>query len=421
MAAYLGEAGWRVDVYEKRPDPRASGAAGGRSINLALSTRGIEALDRVGLAETVLADAVQMRGRLMHSVSGDLTFQQYGTEADQVINSVSRGGLNRMLVEAADRFPNVRFHFDTPCIGIDLASGTAEFAAPDGSRRMVDTDLVIGADGAFSAVRRSMQRHTGFDYSQSYLTHGYKELQIPPAEGGGFRMEPNALHIWPRGGLMMIALPNADGSYTCTLFAPMTGQGSFEALESEDGVLAFFERQFPDAVPLMPGLLDDFRTNPVGSLVTVRCSPWNWTGKVVLIGDAAHAVVPFYGQGMNASFEDCLLLAECLRGEPDTGRAIGEFAAVRKADADALADLAIANFLEMRDRVASPAFLARKKLGRLLHRLFPRWFVPIYTMVTFTRIPYAEAVRRSGAQNRTLTIVAFAGAVALLAWALTRF
>ena len=416
MAAYLGEAGSRVDVFEKRPDPRSADAARGRSINLALSTRGIEALERVGLTEPVLAEAIRMRGRLIHAVSGEITFQQYGTEADQVINSVSRAGLNRALVEAADRFPGVSFHFGRPCVGVDLATGRPEFVEPDGSRTIVEADLVIGADGASSAIRRSIQRQPGFDFSQSYLTHGYKELEIPPSADGGFRMQRNALHIWPRGGLMMIALPNADGSYTCTLFAPMTGPGSFDELQSDDAVVEFFERQFPDAVPLMPTLIADFRTNPVGSLVTVRCAPWDWAGRIVLIGDAAHAVVPFYGQGMNASFEDCLLLADCLRREADVGQAIRKFSEARKADADALADLAIGNFLEMRDRVASPAFLARKKLGRWLHRLFPGWFIPIYTMVTFTRTPYAEAVRRSQSQNRIVTAIAVVVMAALLAW-----
>jgi kynurenine 3-monooxygenase len=415
MAAYLGNAGYRVRVFEKRPDPRTSGAAGGRSINLALSTRGIAALDRVGLAEPVLADAIRMRGRLMHSVSGGLTFQQYGTEDSQVINSVSRAGLNRALIEAADRFPGVSFHFDRSCVGIDTASGRPEFADGAGTRTTADADLVIGADGAFSAIRGTMQRQPGFDYSQSYLSHGYKELEIPPGSDGGFRMEPNALHIWPRGGMMLIALPNADGSYTCTLFAPMTGPGSFEELRSDDAVAELFERQFPDAVPQMPTLLEDFRTNPVGALVTVRCAPWHGAGKVVLIGDAAHAVVPFYGQGMNASFEDCLLLASCLQREPDIGSAIQTFSEGRKPDADALADLAIGNFLEMRDRVASPVFLARKKLGRWLHRLFPGWFVPIYTMVTFTLTPYAEAVRHSRTQNRVVTAISVVVATALVA------
>ncbi len=416
MACYLGRAGFRVRVFEKRPDPRAAGFAGGRSINLALSTRGIAALRGAGLAETALADAIPMRGRMMHAVSGELTFQPYGTEAHQVINSISREGLNVCLLEAAARLDGVELHFDARVIDVDFETPSITVEWGSDRRESIAADAIVGADGAFSTVRAGMQRRERFDYQQTYLTHGYKELTIPPADDGGFRMEKNALHIWPRGGLMMIALPNADGSYTCTLFWPFEGPNSFAAVQSADEIRAFFTTHFPDVLQHMPNLIDGYREHPIGSLVTVRCAPWNVDGRAVLIGDAAHAVVPFYGQGMNASFEDCALLSRSIARHPtDLAAAFSDFSRSRKADADALADLAVENFIEMRDRVASPAFLLRKKLGRALHRLLPRWFVPIYTMVTFTTIPYAQAVERRRRQNVTVAVVAGVLAVTVLA------
>ena len=336
MACYLGEAGHEVSVYERRPDPRAKGYIGGRSINLALSARGIKGLAGVGLAEKVLESALPMRGRMMHSRAGETAFQAYSKNKSDAINSISRGGLNLILLEAAAKHPNVSLHFDHRCLDVDLEAPAAVFEhevkEEDGSRSgdgegkkpriqivRVESDLVIGADGAFSAVRGKMQKQDRFDYSQSYLEHGYKELHIPPASSGGvahggamFAMAPHALHIWPRGGSMMIALPNPDGSFTCTLFWPFEGRHSFAALRTPEQVERFFNEEYPDAVPLMPTLVEDYMRNPTSSLVTVRCSPWQANGRVVLIGDAAHAIVPFFGQGMNAAFEDCLCLAECL-------------------------------------------------------------------------------------------------------------
>ncbi|MEN8144415.1 MAG: NAD(P)/FAD-dependent oxidoreductase [Gemmatimonadota bacterium] len=399
MAIYLARAGHEVRLYEKRPDPRGSSAEGGRSINLALSTRGIHALEQVSAARPVLAESVAMRGRMMHSQAGKLRFQPYDAREDKAIRSVSRAGLNRHLIETADAETGVECVFGQACTGVDAAAGRVSFRGADGQTSSAEADLIIGADGAFSAVRASFQRADRFDYDQSYLTHAYKELSIPPAEGGGFRLEKNALHIWPRGGFMMIALPNADGSYTCTLFAPFEGDNSFASITSDGDVREYFEAHFPDATPHMPTLIRDFRDNPTSSLMTVRCGPWHRAAHVCLIGDAAHAVVPFYGQGMNASFEDCYLLSEALREHaPDVAAALAAFYSGRKEHADALADLAIQNFIEMRDSVASPMFLAGKGLERTLHRTFPGWFVPLYSMVTFSRIPYADAVRRSHVQ-----------------------
>jgi kynurenine 3-monooxygenase len=276
--------------------------------------------------------------------------------------------------------------------------------SPDGEqRRVYAADTIIGADGAFSAIRTQMQKRERFDYSQSYLAHGYKELYIPPKPGGGFQMEPNALHIWPRGGFMMIALPNQDGSFTCTLFWPFEGPNSFANLRQPEDVLRFFQETYPDAVPLMPTLAHDFFANPTGSLVSIRCSPWHIRDRMVLLGDAAHAIVPFYGQGANAAFEDCVQLADCLRkSERNWEKAFASFEQSRKPNADAIADLALANFIEMRDRVSSPLFRFKKKVEKLLHALFPHSFIPLYTMVSFTTIPYADAVEKAARQDTAL-------------------
>ncbi|MFQ5889606.1 MAG: FAD-dependent oxidoreductase [Gemmatimonadota bacterium] len=420
MACYLGRAGHTAEIFEARPDPRPRGFTGGRSINLALSTRGVRALREVGLAKRILADSVPMRGRMIHSLNGRLTFQPYGTAAEHVIHSVSRAGLNLTLLEAASGYPNISLSFGWRCVGVDPSSPAVHLRrATTGHQRTVEGDLIIGADGAFSAVRGQMQRLDRFDYSQDYLTHGYKELTIPPGPDGSFLMEREALHIWPRGGFMLIALPNADGSYTCTLFLPFVGANSFAEIDAGEGVKRFFERHFPDVLPLVPTLEEDYRRNPVGSLVTVRCAPWTCGGKVVLLGDAAHAVVPFYGQGMNASFEDCSVLSEALeRCAPDWAAAVEEYYEQRKPNTDALAELALGNFVEMRDRVASSRFLLAKRLGRALHTLLPNRFVPLYTMVTFTSMPYAEAVRRARRQVRTVAAAVVLAAVVTVAAAL---
>jgi kynurenine 3-monooxygenase len=436
VACYLADMGWQVAVYERRPDPRSKGYVGGRSINLALSARGIKGLAGVGkgeLAAAVLKDAIPMRGRMMHSRAGSTAFQAYSKNKDDAINSISRGGLNLILLEAAASRPNVSLHFDHRCLDVDLDAPAVVFEHEvgreeglEGKPRVqivrVESDLVIGADGAFSAVRGKMQKQDRFQYSQSYLEHGYKELHIPAKSGaapGGFAMEKNALHIWPRGGSMMIALPNPDGTFTCTLFWPFEGRHSFGALKTKERVERFFNEEYPDAVPLMPTLAEDYLRNPVSSLVTVRCRPWEHGGKVVLVGDAAHAIVPFFGQGMNCAFEDCLSLAERLRAHPsDTARALKEYEEDRKENADAIADMALANFIEMRDKVASRWFRLKKKMDHGLHALFPRAMMPLYEMVSFTTIPYAHAKRRAEERSRKMRLagwwaLAVAGAVVL--------
>jgi kynurenine 3-monooxygenase len=412
LAAYLGRRGYEVDLYERRADPREGNIVGGRSINLAISTRGIHALKQLGMADEALRHAIPMRGRMIHDKSGALHFSPYDVDPKNCINSIGRGALNAAVIEAAQRYPNVRVYFNHRCTDVDLDSATAHLetspvatgVSPANSENQIISahgDAVIGVDGAFSAVRQSMQMQiSGFEYDESYLAHGYKELTIPPAPDGSWRMEKNALHIWPRKSFMMIALPNPDGSFTCTLFWEFEGPRSFATTKTDDGVRRFFGEEFPDAVPLMPTLLEDFRQNPTGSLVTIRCSPWYYKDKVALVGDAAHAVVPFYGQGMNAAFEDCVVLDECFEKFPDNREhAFGEYFSRRKVNADALADLAIGNFIEMRDKTASKTFRAKKKLDHFLEAELPGIYLPLYTMVTFTRIPYAAAAKRARTQD----------------------
>src|SRR5438046_2593735 len=342
-----------------------------------------------------------MRGRMIHDKSGALHFTPYDVDPKNCINSIGRAALNTTVIEAAQHYPNVRVHFNHKCTDVHLESASAELETAEGTVT-ARGDAVIGVDGAFSAVRQSMQRKIGtFQYDESYLAHGYKELTIPPGPDGSWRMEKHALHIWPRKSFMMIALPNPDGSFTCTLFWEFEGQRSFATTKTDDDVRRFFDEEFPDAVSLMPGLLGDFRNNPTGSLVTIRCAPWFYRGNICLVGDAAHAVVPFYGQGMNAAFEDCVVLDKCLeecRGNRE--RAFAEYFSRRKENADALADLAIGNFIEMRDKTASKTFRAKKKLDHALEAALPGKYLPLYTMVTFTRIPYAKAARRARRQDR---------------------
>jgi len=401
LAAYLGRRGYDVDLYERRADPREGNIVGGRSINLALSTRGIHALEQLGIADEVLRHAIPMRGRMIHDKSGDLHFAPYDVDPKKCINSIGRAALNTTVIEAAQRYSNVRVHFNHRCTDVDLTEPVAYFETEEG-QATAKGDAVIGVDGAFSAVRQSMQKKLGnFEYDESYLAHGYKELTIPPGQDGSWQMEKNALHIWPRKSFMMIALPNPDGSFTCTLFWEFEGPRSFAMTKTDDQVCDFFREEFPDAVPLMPTLLQDFKDNPTGSLVTIRCAPWFYVDKVALVGDAAHAVVPFYGQGMNAAFEDCVVLNECLEKFPsDRERAFAEYFVSRKENADALADLAIGNFIEMRDKTASRTFRAKKKLDHLLEAALPGIYLPLYTMVTFTRIPYSTAARRARVQDR---------------------
>jgi kynurenine 3-monooxygenase len=417
LAAYLGRRGYDVDLYERRADPREGNIVGRRSINLAISTRGIHALEQIGIADEALQPAIPMRGRMIHDKSGELHFTPYDVDPKNCINSIGRAALNTTVIEAAQRYPTVHVHFNHKCTDVDLDSAVAHFETANGAVT-ARGDAVIGVDGAFSTVRKSMQRKIdNFQYDESYLAHGYKELTIPPGPDGSWQMEKNALHIWPRKSFMMIALPNPDGSFTCTLFWQFEGPRSFASTKTDDDVRRFFDEEFPDAVSLTPTLLDDFRQNPTGSLVTILCAPWYYRDKACLLGDAAHAVVPFYGQGMNAAFEDCIVLDECLEKFADNReRAFAEYFERRKENADALADLAIGNFIEMRDKTASKTFRAKKKLDHALEAALPGIYLPLYTMVTFTRIPYVSAARRARLQDRIVfsSLALIALVVALL-------
>ncbi len=399
-AVFLAKRGYKVRVFERRPDLRKTGLIGGRSINLAMSHRGWTAIEKAGIRAELESHAIPMPGRMMHSVAGELTFQPYG-KSGEAIYSVSRGGLNLALLNIAAGMQGVEFFFNQRCLDVDLNEPKIYFEdTATGQKSTVESDLIFGTDGAFSMVRLAMQKTDRFNFSQKYLVHGYKELHIPPAHGGGFRMEKNALHIWPRGNFMLIALPNEDGSFTCTLFLPFEGEVSFEKLTGDAEVVSFFEKHFPDAAALMPDLLGVFNRNPTSSLVTIHSNPWQWQGRIGLLGDAAHAIVPFYGQGMNAGFEDCTILDALLdeMGE-DWAAVLPEFSRRRQPSADGIAELAQRNFVEMRYLVGDPRFILRKKIAARLAEKFPGEFLPVYSMVTFSDTPYEVALREDDAQN----------------------
>lgn len=401
LSIYLAKRGFKVDVYERRPDMRIAEIAAGRSINLALSDRGWRGLEGAGIADEIRKIAIPMKGRLMHYNDGrDNAFQPYG-KSGQAIYSVSRGELNMKMMDLAEAYENVTYHFNQRCVDVDLETATAIFENQDTKEIIkVSADRIIGTDGAFSAVRHSLQMTDRFDYSQDYLKHGYKELHIPPTEDGGWRIEKNALHIWPRGNFMLIALPNEDGSFTCTLFFPFEGEQSFESLKTEQQVLEFFNEVFPDAVPLMPSLLEDYFHNPTSSLAIIRCFPWSYKDKVALMGDASHAIVPFYGQGMNSGFEDVSIFEEMMNEFGDDWEGLFKaFETSRKPNADAIADLALHNFIEMRDRVANSQFLLQKEIEAKLSEKYPDKWLPLYSQVTFSDIPYAEALAHGRMQE----------------------
>lgn len=393
MSILFAKRGYRVHVYERRPDMRKAGVYGGRSINLALSERGWRGLEKAGIASEVRKMAIPMYGRVMHDLAGNLSYQPYGKEG-QAIFSVSRGGLNQLLMQLAEDV-GVKLHFDQRCTEVDLQTNHCTMEdMGTGKSYGLDSDVLIGTDGAFSALRSALQKTDRFDYQQFYIEHGYKELTIAPNTKGEFALEEvEALHIWPRGHYMMIALPNPDKTFTCTLFFPFEGNPSFESLNSPEAVRDFFLKTFPDAVPLMPTLLEDFRHNPASSLVTVKCYPWA-KGNTLLLGDAAHAIVPFYGQGMNCGFEDCAVLDELLENDSMPMENIFDaFQQRRKPNADAVAELALRNFIEMRDLVADPAFLLRKRVEASMNTMFGDRWVPLYSMVTFRPdISYAHAL-----------------------------
>lgn len=402
LSIYLAKRGHKVEIFERRGDMRKTTMSAGKSINLALSDRGWKGLEGVGIADNIRKIAIPMYGRQIHNKDGSTVFQPYGKE-NQAIYSVSRAEINMKLMDLAEQQPNVQIHFNERCTNINKEKMTADFENGELlERRMVQSDLIFGADGAFAASRLNMQLSSDrFEYNQHYISAGYKELIIPPGANGEFLLEKNALHIWPRGSFMMIALPNMDGNFTCTLFLPFEGEKSFANLTTRDQVKKFFDEEFSTAVPFMPTLLDDFFHNPTSSLVTVKCFPWTFDHKIALIGDAAHAIVPFYGQGMNCGFEDCVVLNGLLDKHQDNWEAIlDEYEALRKPDGDAIADLAIANFIEMRDKTADKTFLLQKKIEARFNSKYPDKWIPLYSMVTYSpHIRYSTALKEGARQQ----------------------
>jgi kynurenine 3-monooxygenase len=403
LAILLRQRGFEVEIYERRPDMRRVRADAGRSINLALSARGIYALQQAGLWERMRSIIIPMRGRMMHSPTGELTFQPYGQDETEVINSISRAELNIALMNAAEE-QGATIHFNRRCTGYDLKTGAIrlrdEKTRKETSRR---TAVLIGCDGSASAIRTAMLRLNRFDFSQQHLGHGYKELTIPASARGEHLLETHALHIWPRGNLMLIALPNIDGTFACILFLPFEGAESFAGLHTSEQVFGFFQSHFSDAARLMPQLTENYFANPTGAMVTVKCSPWQVSGKALLLGDAAHAIVPFFGQGINCGFEDCTALVDLIdQHGSEWARVFAEFESQRRANTDAIADMAVENFIEMRDRVADSRFLFRKKVELALQQRYPKLFVPKYAMVTFHRVPYSVALTRGIVQDQML-------------------
>jgi len=419
LSVYLAKRGFKVDVYERRPDMRKSNVGGGKSINLALSTRGIHALREVGMYEEIKKIAIPMHGRMIHAIDGLTQLQPYGKDNSEYINSVSRGELNKKLMDLAETHPEVKFHFGMRCTGMNFSTNEIHFVNEEYNKPVaINAPVVIATDGATSPVRMEMLKIPRFNFSQEYENYGYKELTIPAGKNGSFQMEKNALHIWPRGAFMLIALPNLDGSFTCTLFLAsdesLGGENSFEKLVSKEQVTNLFEKNFPDVVPLMPALTETFFENPTGILMTVKCYPWSIEGKAALLGDSAHAIVPFFGQGMNAAFEDCTYLNEIIERPPlspvlkggesaiDWHKIFSEYQELRKPDADAIADLAQENFIEMRDSVSQPMYQLKKKIESELSKRFPDKFMGKYSMVTFHRLPYSTALNRGKIQENIL-------------------
>ncbi len=394
LSIYLSKRGYKVKIYERRADMRKEDMIAGRSINLALSDRGIKALEEVGLMDEIRKICLPMHGRFMHNADGSTAYQPYGKEG-QYINSVSRGELNCRLMDLAEE-NDVEIIFNEKCNGINWAANDIEFEKTNSPQtERVKADLIFGSDGAFSAARLTHQlQHERFQYNQYYIDFGYKELTIPAGDNGNFLLEKNALHIWPRGNYMMIALPNIDGSFTCTLFFPFEGDVSFATLDTKEKVRSFFEKTFTDAAQLMPTLEKDFFNNPTASLVTVKCYPWIREDKFALIGDAAHAMVPFFGQGMNCGFEDCSVLNSLINKHAENWTNIlSEYQQLRKPDGDAICDLALNNFVEMRDKVADPKFLLQKKIEAAFSKKYPDKWIPLYSQVTFSpQIRYSEAL-----------------------------
>ena len=408
LALRLGQRGYNVTVYEMRPDLRKVDISAGRSINLAFSDRGIKAMRMVGIQDKVEPLCIPMNGRMIHDKESNTFLSNYSGRSHEYINSISRGELTALLMTEAEKLDNVSIYFNRKCKKVDFEKTTATFVETNTKKKFIeDADIIIGTDGAGSALRKSyyLGKKFLFSFSQNFLTHGYKELSILPTEDGGFKTYKNALHIWPRGDFMLIALPNLDGSFTVTLFLSYDeGRYNFNNLTDEEKVLEFFKKEFPDALAIMPNLVNDFFENPTAPLGTIKCSPWHYKNNTLIMGDAAHAVVPFYGQGMNASFEDVAVLDEILDANLDSWVAIFKaYEKARKANADAIGDLAVENYYEMRDHVANPLFKEKRKIEMDLEKHFPSQYSSKYSLVTFNEnIGYNQAMQRGRAQDKAL-------------------
>lgn len=408
LALRMAQRGYKVEVYESRPDLRKVDISAGRSINLALSDRGLKALRLCGMEEKAREICIPMYGRLMHDTKGNTFASNYSGKEGEYINSISRGDLNAILLDAAEENENVTIYFNSGCKKVDIEKNIAHFKSYETNEKyIVKADVIFGTDGAGSSLRKSYisERKFLFSYSQNYLNHGYKELEIPADKNGNHQISKGHLHIWPRGDFMLIALPNMDGSFTVTLFLSYDeGEYNFNNLTSEEKITAFFEQEFPDALALIPNIKEEFANNPTGPLGTIKCSPWFYQNKTLLMGDAAHAIVPFYGQGMNASFEDVFVFDEILNENLGDWNAVFKaYQKARKHDTDAIADLAIDNFYEMRDHVANPLFKEKRKIEMDLEKNFPSQYSSKYFLVTFNEnIGYNEAMQRGRAQDKAL-------------------
>lgn len=398
-AVYLSKAGYKVTIVERRPDIRKAEISAGKSINLALSTRGWKALDTVGVGDEIREIAIPMPGRMMHDLKGNLTFQPYGKEG-QAIYSVSRGGVNAKMMDIAEKHGNAQIFYNERCYKADLENGIVYTETASGEKKQYQSDVVFAADGAFSAVRyNSFQILDRFNFSQNYIEDGYREILLPANADGSYKLEKNALHIWPRGRFMLIALPNEDGSFTCTLFMPFKGENSFETLTTKEAVNTFFKTTFPDFYEMMPNIADAWEDHPLSSLAIIRCYPWTH-GKTALMGDAAHATVPFYGQGMNAGFEDCTIMWELMQKHNENWEKVfEEYQLMRKPDGDGVQDLSLHNYYVMRDYVADPKFLLQKKIEAHFSEKHPDKWMPLYSQVTFSHIRYSEAWKKGQIQD----------------------
>ena len=404
LATYLAQQGYSVEIFERRPDMRKESISAGRSINLALSARGNHALKEVGLYDKIKPNTIPMKGRMIHDLNGNTHLQPYGQKENEVIFSVSRAQLNMDLMTLAEETGKVTIRFNHQLLSADLEQNKLLFQLSNSLEEIeLPFNRVIGCDGSASILRKSIVEKANIQYVKKPLGHGYKELTIPPLKSGKFRIEPNALHIWPRGNHMLIALPNNDCSFTCTLFFPMTGTKSFETVKTKKDILDLFQSQFHDAIKLIPNLVEDFQKNSTGDLASVYCKPWHLGDKALLIGDAAHAVVPFFGQGMNASFQDCSTLAKLMgQNKNDWKTIFNTFSSVQVENGHAIADMAIENYLEMRDHVNDTEYKKRRNVELKLERMFPGQFIPRYSMVSFHQIPYAEVYQRGGKQFKII-------------------